>query len=39
VADRGQFWLGNELDDATGEPGSDRLVVGSADGLAWPSAA
>ncbi len=31
MADRGEFWLGNELDDATGESGSDRLVVGSAD--------
>jgi uncharacterized protein DUF87 len=30
VADRGSFWLGNEL-DATGSPGPNRLVVGSGD--------
>ena len=31
MADRGSFWLGSELDPATGEPGTNRLTVGSAD--------
>src|ERR671911_1106716 len=31
MADRGSFHLGFELDPKTGEPGNDRVVVGSSD--------
>ncbi len=31
MADRGSFWLGNELDARTGKPGQNRLVLGSGD--------
>ncbi len=31
MADRGSFWLGNELDAKTAKPGANRLVVGSGD--------
>ncbi|MDH5332239.1 MAG: DUF87 domain-containing protein [Thermoleophilia bacterium] len=31
MADRGSFWLGNELDPSSGEPGANRVAVGSAD--------
>jgi hypothetical protein len=31
MADRGSLWLGTEVDPKTGEPGTNRLVVGSSD--------